>query len=98
MKFELEQTSQACPEQYNVFRGERLVGYIRLRNGYLYLSYPDAYGETIYEHVFEDKLKGSFDSDEERNHYLVESLTVLKNTIINEMIDGNLDEVRYSIR
>ena len=98
MRFELEQTCAACPEQYDVYRGARQVGYIRLRNGYFYLSYQDMYGETIYEHTFEDRLKGCFDSDEERDTYLKKSLEALKNKIICEMIDGDMFNVEYNIR
>ena len=98
MRFELEQTCAACPEQYDVYRGARQVGYIRLRNGYFYLSYQDMYGERIYEHTFEDRLKGCFDSDEERDIYLKKSLEALKNKIICEMIDGDMFNVEYNIR
>lgn len=98
MKFELEQTCAACPEQYDVFRGARQVGYIRLRSGYLYLSYPDVYGDTVYEHTFEDRLKGCFDSEEERDIYLKKCLEALKNKIISEMIDGDMFDVEYTIK
>lgn len=98
MRFELEQTCAACPEQYDVYRGARQVGYIRLRNGYFYLSYQDMYGETVYEHTFEDRLKGCFESDEERDIYLKKSLEALKNKIICEMIDGDMFNVEYNIR
>jgi len=42
----LEQTCSACPEQYNVFLGEDIVGYMRLRPGYFY---AEAFEQTVYE-------------------------------------------------
>lgn len=42
-------TCSACPEQYDVFDGERQVGYLRLRHGYFRADCPDCGGETVYE-------------------------------------------------
>lgn len=43
-----DQTSFACPEQYDVFIGEAQVGYLRLRHGAFRVDYPECGGETIY--------------------------------------------------
>lgn len=98
MKFQLVKTCAACPEQYDVLRGERQVGYLRLRSGYFRCDYPDVDGKTIYEHYFEDKLKGMFDDEDERRKYLTEALTALKDTILSEMVNGNVNEIEYEIQ
>ena len=46
--FRLVCTSMACPEQYDVFHGERKVGYLRLRHGRFRVDCPDAHQETVY--------------------------------------------------
>lgn len=68
----LEQTSIACPEQYNAFvltrRGEKKqVGYLRLRRGYFCVEYPTCFGELLYE--AEPRGDGCFEADE-RDFYL----------------------------
>jgi hypothetical protein len=45
----LEKSSKVDPEQYDAFYQGRQVGFMRLRNGYFYVSCPDINGETIYE-------------------------------------------------
>lgn len=66
-----KETCSACPEQYDVFYNDRMVGYVRLRWGHLTAEYPACDGETIFEYTFEnDDLKGCFDSNEERMIYL----------------------------
>lgn len=66
-----KETCSACPEQYDVFYNDRMVGYVRLRWGNLTAEYPACDGETIFEYTFEkDDLKGCFDSNEERMLYL----------------------------
>jgi hypothetical protein len=67
-----ERTSIAFPEQYCVFQNDLHVAYIRLRGGQLYAECPDIDGETVYEHQFENKSKGCFENDEERDKYLKE--------------------------
>jgi len=63
----LEQTSFACPEQYDAFYKGKQVGYLRLRHGYFSVEYPDCMGELLYE--AEPKGDGLF-TDEERDYYL----------------------------
>ena len=64
-------TCSACPEQYDVYDpNNRLVGYVRLRWGLLYCSYPDVDGEIIYEAEVGDGWTGSFQSDEQRYEHL----------------------------
>jgi len=62
--FKLVCTSMACPEQYNVFYGDRQVGYLRLRHGRFRADCPDCGGETVYSS--NTKGDGGF-ADEERD-------------------------------
>ena len=55
-------TCGACPEQYDVFEGERQVGYLRLRHGHFRVDCPDCGGKTVYE--TDTKGDGIFDNDE----------------------------------
>lgn len=64
-------TCLACPEQYDVFDEENnQVAYVRLRYGKLKAHAPDYGGLILYEHKFNDDLKGAFDSDEGRMIFL----------------------------
>ena len=69
-------TCGSCPEQYDVFKDGVQVGYVHLRGGDLYASFPDSgrESEVIYSHHFdgeENQWKGDFESDEERARYIV---------------------------
>ena len=75
----LEQTCEYCPEQYWAYKGSHIIGYIRLRWGHLTCDYlPEGSFEDItdsgiqvYDKIFEeDKFKGSFDTEEEREYWL----------------------------
>lgn len=68
---DFKQTCGACPEQYDVFKGKKQVGYVRLRWGDLSCRYPDYEGDEIYSESFQDAWKGCFDDDNERNKYLL---------------------------
>lgn len=68
----LVQTCFACPEQYDAFLDNKMVGYVRLRFGCFTVNFPNVNGEVIYSHEFEDEYKGIFDS-EERDFYLNEA-------------------------
>ncbi len=64
-------TCSACPEQYDVLdNNANVVGYIRLRWGYLRCDYPDVGGETIYEADIGDGFTGSFEDDDQRIAHL----------------------------
>ena len=60
------------PEQWEIFKGAKQVGYIRIRSGILTCYYPDCNGVKVYSHKFDDDSKGCFDNDEECKHYLEE--------------------------
>ena len=76
-KLNFVETCGACPEQYDVFKGGRQVGYVRLRWGTVTCDFPDCRGDTIYSHSFEDGWKGNFADDAEREKYLNEIATML---------------------
>ena len=84
MKFYFLNTCYTCPEQYAVYRanGEE-CGYVRLRWGTLYASYPGVDGGIIYEATFKDRFKGEFEDDTERDHYLKEIAISFQNKILN---------------
>ena len=62
----LVETCGACPEQYDVFDGEKLVGYLRLRHGYFQARFGDVDGPVVYDaHTRGD---GMFERDEREYH------------------------------
>lgn len=67
----LKRICDGCPESYEVLNNQDdIVGYIRLRWGYLACEVPDVGGDIVYEHDFDDGLKGCFSNDDEANEYL----------------------------
>lgn len=74
MKFsdlEFVRTCYACPEQYDVYCNEELVGYVRLRHGYLYCECPNCGGDTVYEAEVEGPYGGGiFQNEETRMEHL----------------------------
>lgn len=69
--FELVKTSDACPEQYDVFKNGEQVAYLRLRHGYFTCEVPDCGGKLVYEARPEGD--GIFEP-EERERYLTAAL------------------------
>lgn len=88
MIFILEQTSYACPEQYEVYLNKKHVGYLRLRNGYFYCAYPDIGKEIVYEAY--PKGDGIF-QDDEREFYLEQALQAIARKL-------GIDKFTYKIR
>lgn len=84
-KIELVKTCEACPEQYDAFIGDKLVGYLRLRHGYFTVQYPNSSGEVVYE--AEPKGDGLFE-DEEREGYLAAARLRLINKVYEEQNDN----------
>ena len=82
-------TCPACPEQYDVFDGDKPVAYVRLRYGGLSVNpYIDGdridWNTELYRHQFDDGWKGCFDDDEERDKYQKEIEEVILKHINNE--------------
>lgn len=73
----LVKTCGACPEQYDVFRGEELVGYLRLRHGHFRADCP--YGNTVYE-TSAMSGDGEF-CDDEREFFLSEAKKAIAATL-----------------
>lgn len=66
--YQLDQTCDACPEQYDVYLDGREVGYLRLRHGYFRAEYTADGGDEI---VYEASPEGDgIFEPEERNYYL----------------------------
>lgn len=76
----LDRTCEACPEQYDAFLNDQMVGYLRLRHGRYTVTYPDHGGELLFEGSPEGD--GIFD-DHERDFYLD-----LARRLIARRIDG----------
>jgi len=62
----LVKTCDAWPEQYDVYEGDRQVGYLRLRHGSFTVECPDCGGEEVY-HAYTHG-DGLFDPDEREFH------------------------------
>ncbi len=62
-KYVLYQTCGACPEQYDVVRDGKQVGYLRLRHGTFRAECPDCGNETVLI-TSEVEGDGIFDCDE----------------------------------
>ena len=79
MTFYFLKTCEACPEQYDIYtKSGQQVGYVRLRWGELRVDYPKCGCDTIYSYKFEDNMKGGFDSQEERDKFLLDIVKALK--------------------
>jgi len=63
-------TCDMCPEQYDVYKGTKQVGYVRLRWGNLTVDFPNALDKLIYSKDFGNGYKGCFNDDNERILYL----------------------------
>jgi len=69
VELELKRTCAAAPEQYDLFRDGRQIGYLRLRHGYFRAHYPD---HSSSEPVYSTGVRGDglFYDDEERSREL----------------------------
>jgi hypothetical protein len=76
--FKLVWTCSACPEQYDVFQGEKQVGYLRLRHGCFTVDYPTCMEETIFQDY--PKGDGMFETDE-RFNFLTKALRAIQNRL-----------------
>jgi hypothetical protein len=91
----LVQTCGACPEQYDAFIGDRIVGYLRLRHGYFYVECPDCGGSRVYES--RTKGDGIFDEDE-RDYHLRFAVAAIERWVEQGGIDKEKSpDVAYEI-
>lgn len=69
VELELKRTCAAAPEQYELFRDGRQIGYLRLRHGFFRAHYPD---HNAPESVYSTGVRGggAFYDDEERSREL----------------------------
>ena len=74
--YDLIMTSNACPEQYDVFKDGQQVGYLRLRHGKFTVRVPDVGGEVVYEAC--PAGDGNFDINE-RDMYLRNAIEAIGN-------------------
>lgn len=74
MGYTLFRTGYACPEQWDVYKNERMVGYLRLRHGFFAAWYPDVGGEEIFQ--AQPKGDGVFE-DDERMGFLKEAVEAI---------------------
>ena len=66
-----EMTCEACPEQYDVWDGDKLVGYVRVRGSLCRAFVPDVGGECIYEQLIgESGWDGCFETEGQRKYHL----------------------------
>lgn len=87
--YRLERTCFACPEQYDVYAGDEIVAYFRLRHGSFYASCPDVGGDVVYEANPEGD--GIFE-DTERMGYLFEAIRAVQEYYINRRWDKDNDQ------
>lgn len=71
----LVQTCTACPEQYDAYRGDELVGYLRLRHGNFTVRLHGPGGPLVYE--AQPIGDGCFENCE-REHYLRDARNALR--------------------
>lgn len=78
MNIELRQTCGACPEQYDAYLDDNLVGYLRLRHGYFRAEFR---GEVVFEGT--PRGDGCFES-EERESWLNRAKMAILACILKE--------------
>lgn len=83
-------TGYACPEQYDVYKGSKQVGYVRLRFGWLRASYPSYLDETIYEKRYKEVYKGWFFDEDEK----ITELSKIADCILKKIKGGKKNETR----
>ena len=82
MSLRFEKTCDACPEQYDVFDGDKEVGYVRLRFSHLYASCPSVGGKVVYEATIgESGWDGCFENEAQREFHLGEIETAIEDWI-----------------
>ena len=86
--YRLHLTCSACPEQYDVYAGEQMVAYFRLRHGHFRVHVPDYGGEIVYE--ASPRGDGLFEQNE-RVKYLTEAILAVQEYYLNRRWDKQND-------
>ena len=73
--YTLFNTCGACPEQYDVVRDGKQVGYLRLRHGTFRVDCPDCGDHTVL-HTIDVNGDGIFDCDE-RDKWLTQAVSAI---------------------
>ncbi len=74
--YDVRLTCESHPEQYDVLRKSRNVGYIRLRHGVLHVWCPDAGLDSECVYLAETGY-GEFDDDESRGFHMRKALKAI---------------------
>lgn len=85
--YKLVNTCSACPEQYDVYREDKLVGYLRLRHSkFTARSVND--DVIVYEKIIQDNLEdsmvGAFLSEDQRISELTAAIDFLDNHLLKK--------------
>jgi hypothetical protein len=92
-KFRLNQTCGACPEQYDVYRGDEQVGYLRLRHGYFRAeAFVNCERKTVYEAY--PRGDGIFQS-EERDFYLNQACKAIADCLAAAEAEVEAEELLF---
>lgn len=93
IKFRLEMTCFACPEQYDVYLEDKQVGYLRLRHGHFRCDYPECGGKRLFDTY--TKGDGMFDEDE-RDPMIHEALAAIAEELkLKEAFEYEITSERY---
>lgn len=69
MGYKFEMTCGSCPEQYDVYKNDKQVAYVRFRYGSC-TTYTEPLGQIICDYCNFDGWQGNFESERQRNYYL----------------------------
>ena len=79
--YRLVKTCNACPEQYDVYAGNKMVAYMRLRHGSFTVEVPDCGGKLLFTAF--PKGDGMFD-DDERLYFLTKAIVNIQHHYLND--------------
>jgi len=80
-------TCEGCPEQYDVFKNGKQIGYIRYRWGYFTAYFPDCDGNEVFRKPAGGSLSGEFYSDaKDRENYLTAGVNAILYNYSSELL------------
>lgn len=83
MTLRFEKTCNFAPEQYDVFRGDEIVGYVRLRWGLFTVTCPDVGGDLVYQAKVGKSFTGCFENEAQENYHLENTKIAIKKWLDN---------------